>query len=335
VKILYLTDAQPDYLSDDLLYGLRTLLGREVVDYPRKDVLYRMSSVKSMANRLYGRGFHCFGLDDLPIDRTDILAKVSTGYFDLIVNSSGWRIRCPLHPQLIVIDGEDHGKLMPRYAGKVPLYFKRELFAPRPGVEPILFALPDFLYDNSVLSRTKRYHASFLPTSEIRERLAATFPPQYSFETWGEYLADIKQSWFAISPKGAGYDCQRHYEILGHAVLCIFMDERTPRLLRECFVDNHNCLTFTTPEELVTKMDHCAEPQRLIEQARADLVARHLASKRAEEVLATIARRGVPRRKMSWVSRLEWRYWIHRKVSRHAARLACIGALLSASAIAL
>ena len=101
-------------------------------------------------------------------------------------------------------------------------------------------ALPDF-----VLPRTKRYHASFGPTSTVRQQLAATYPPQYSFLTWQDYVGDIKQSWFAISPKGAGYDCQRHYEILGQAVLCIFMDEGAPPLLRKCFRDGHNCLTFS------------------------------------------------------------------------------------------
>src|SRR5262249_3229769 len=43
MKVLYLTERTPDYLSDDLLYGLRRLLGADVVDYPRKDVLYRSS----------------------------------------------------------------------------------------------------------------------------------------------------------------------------------------------------------------------------------------------------------------------------------------------------
>ena len=316
LKILYLTDAKPDYLSDDLLYGLRSVLGADLVDYPRKDVLYRTSPMKATAHRLHGRGFHCFGLDDVPVDRTDIPTKVATGYFDLIINSSSWRIRCPLHPRLIVIDGEDHSQLMPKYVNKVALYFKRELVAPHPGVEPILFSLPDFLYEDGVLPRTKRHHASFLPSSRVRERLAATFPPQYSFQTWREYLADIKQSWFAISPRGAGYDCQRHYEILGHAVLCIFLDEGAPRLLRERFVDDHNCLVFGSVEELVAKMDRCVEPQRLIDQARADLLNHHLASKRAEQVLATITRHGVPQGRPSWLSRLKWRHWTRRNATQ-------------------
>jgi hypothetical protein len=317
LKILYLTDAQPDYLSDDLLYGLRSLLGSDVVDYPRKDVLYRTSALKPAAPQLYGRGFHCFGLDDVPIDRTDIASKIGGRHFDFIINSSAWRIRCPFHPRLVVIDGEDHGRLMPRYAGKPALYFKRELYAPQPGVESILFALPDFLYDDRVLPRTKRYHASFGPTSTVRQQLAATYPPQYSFLTWQDYVGDIKQSWFAISPKGAGYDCQRHYEILGQAVLCIFMDEGAPPLLRKCFRDGHNCLTFSNAEELRRKMDQCADPGRLIEQAREDLLSTHLASRRVEQLVSVMVSKTLASGKPGWLNRLEWCSWVARATARH------------------
>jgi len=45
--------------SDDLLYGLRKVLANNVIDYPRKDVLYRTSTMKAWRHRLYGRGFHC------------------------------------------------------------------------------------------------------------------------------------------------------------------------------------------------------------------------------------------------------------------------------------
>jgi hypothetical protein len=317
VKILYLTDSLPDYLSDDLLYGLRSVLGADLVDYPRKDVLYQSSRLRQAAHRLYGAAFHCFGLDDLPIDRTDLLAKIGANHFDAIINSSGWRIHSPLHPQLVVMDGEDHGRFTSRYIEKVALYFKRELFVPRAGVEPILFALPDFLNDAGTVPRVQRVHASFRLTSDMRRRLAATFPPRYSFQTWDEYRHDIRQSWFAISPNGAGHDCQRHYEILGQAVLCIYMDAHAPWLLRRSFVDGENCLTFASVEELQDKLDRCTEPQRLIDRAGEDLRRLHLASRRAEQLLATLARYDLPRRKLSWLERLQWRYWLGRAAARH------------------
>jgi hypothetical protein len=321
VNALYLTDAYPDYLSDDLLYGLRSVLGDSLVDFPRKDVLYRTSPLKSAAHSLYGAGFHCFGLDDLPVDRTDIRTKIMSGYFDVIINSSAWRIHCPPHPQLAVLDGEDHERLTPRYLHKVPLYFKRELGARQRGLEPVLFALPDFLRDDRVLARTKRYHASFRLNNEGRRNLAVTFPQSGSFRTWADYVGDIKQSWFAISPKGGGHDCQRHYEILGNAVLCIYMDAHTPWLLQQYFADNRNCLTFASAAELAEKMHHCTAPQRLIDQAREDLVRCHLASKRAEQLLATIVEHGVLRRRPSWIDKWQWTYWLRRRVSWHARSL--------------
>jgi hypothetical protein len=318
MRVLYLTDAGPDYLSDDILYGLRAELGDAIVDFPKKDVLYNTSPLKSAAHTLYGAAFHCFGLDDVPIDRTDIPAKIATGYFDVIINSSGWRIRSPLHPQLVVLDGEDHGKLTQRYTGRVAIYFKRELSAPRPGVEPILFALPDFLRDDSVLPRRKQYHSSFRLTSDIRRSLGSMFPPSYSFRTWQDYLRDIKEAWFALSPKGAGYDCQRHYEILGQAVLCLFMDDGAPWLMKQCFVDNRNCLTFASVPELADKIARCRDPQRLIDQARTDALELHLGSRRAAQLLSTIRRAGLQHRKPSWVNRLQWRRFLSRQAVRQA-----------------
>ena len=40
-RILFLTDPYPNYVPDLLLHGLREVLGGDVVDFPRKDTLYR------------------------------------------------------------------------------------------------------------------------------------------------------------------------------------------------------------------------------------------------------------------------------------------------------
>jgi len=90
LRILYLTDGLPDYLADDLLYGLRSLLGAEVVDYPRKDVLYRNSRLRAETDRLYGRGFHCFGLEDRTIDR-DVRSSRRLRPLGFPRNSAGFR----------------------------------------------------------------------------------------------------------------------------------------------------------------------------------------------------------------------------------------------------
>jgi hypothetical protein len=319
VRILYLTDGRPDYMADDLLYGLRAILGADVVDYPRKDVLYASSRLRDAAADLYGRGFHCFGLEDLEVDRSDLGAKVRNGYFDAIINSSAWRIACPLHPQLVVIDGEDHQDLTAHYLGRVPLYFKRELRAPRSDLEPILFALPDFLYDAEPLPRTQQVHAAFRLTSDVRRELAASFAPRDDFQTWREYQADIRRSWFAISPRGAGYDCQRHYEILGQAVLCVFLDAQAPYRLRQSFVDNDNCLSFSSAAQLRDKIERCRQPQRLVERGRESLLSQHLASKRAAQVLTTVASAPLAARHLRLVEAARWETWLRWQARRHAA----------------
>jgi hypothetical protein len=318
MKILYLTDHHPDYLSDDLLYGLRSVLGPEVVDHPRKEILYRNSPHRVNARHFYGRGFNCFGMEDIPVDRSDLAARVAAGDFDVIINSSVRRILCPLHSRLVVIDGEDGPGLSWRYKSLVPLYFKRELYAPRRGVEPILFALPDFLNDQGSPPRTQRVHASYGYTSEQRRELAKKFPPSYTYDDWASYRDDIRQSCFGLSPKGNGYDCQRHYEILGQAVLCIYLDAGAPYLLREQFRNDDNCLTFSSTQELEEKMAACHDPERLIERGRQDLERFHLASRRAEQMLGTISRQGMSGKKPGVIGRVLWRRWLEQALKRHS-----------------
>jgi hypothetical protein len=188
-------------------------------------------------------------------------------------------------------------------------------------VEPILFALPDFLDDATPLPRRKQHHASFRMTSDIRRQLGVPFPPQYSFSSWRDYQRDIKQSWFAVSPRGGGYDCQRHYEILGQAVLCLYLDAGAPWLLRESFRDGDNCLTFASVAELEAKIAACADPQRLIDRGRRDLEQHHLASRRARDVLDAITRRALRPRRLSLGERLTWRLWLrtsHRRLGHFA-----------------
>lgn len=310
MKILYLCRPGPDYLSDDLLYGLRSLLGEDVVDFPKKEVLYRANSASADKSRIYGRGFHCFGLPEVDVDRTGIPGKLAAGYFDAVVNSSVWRIRSPRHRCLVGVDGEDHAGLNRRYAGRIPVYFKRELHSSPPGVHPILFALPDFLLDETPGSKTKEHHASFRVHSPLRREIARRFPPDFSFATWKDYLFDIKDSWFGISPKGEGYDCQRHYEILGHAVLCIYMDRFAPPGMKRAFLDGVNCLHFSSPGELESKIASCRNREALIAAGRNDLKEKHLASRRAAEFLSVLGRADLRPAKMRLTEALAWRLFI-------------------------
>ena len=42
MKILYITTGSEDYLQDSIMYGLRRLYGKEAVEFPEKEMLYKM-----------------------------------------------------------------------------------------------------------------------------------------------------------------------------------------------------------------------------------------------------------------------------------------------------
>ena len=56
-SVLFLHANAEDYLADSLLHGLRSLLGADVVDVPRRDSLYAVED----QSRVYGRGFTLYG----------------------------------------------------------------------------------------------------------------------------------------------------------------------------------------------------------------------------------------------------------------------------------
>lgn len=141
MRVLYFTSSGEDYLADSVLHGLRSLLGPDVVDYPKCDVLYKQYgslSSNSLRRPLYGNGFTLYGLlEDIPVDRWDIPNKVKSGYFDLIIFSSIHRhfgFFVDLLPHLnkgktIVLDGEDCSEIYP-YAGVYWSHWNR-WFLPR------------------------------------------------------------------------------------------------------------------------------------------------------------------------------------------------------------
>lgn len=90
MRVLYLTHPKEDYLQDQILIGLRRLLGTDCVDYPRKEVLY--TDCERPSSDLYGRGFTIWKtLSPLNIDRSTALDDVRRGTFDFVVFGSIWR----------------------------------------------------------------------------------------------------------------------------------------------------------------------------------------------------------------------------------------------------
>lgn len=307
MRILFLTHRHLDYLSDEVLYGLRHLFGEDVVDHPKKEILYRETKGKIRESLVWGHGATAFGLSDRAVDRDDIATKIRTGYFDYIVNSNCWRIHSPVYDNLVVLDGQDHHFLNPTYLGKVVGYFKRELRWNGSDASPIQFSFPDHLQDNAVGEKTQLVHAGFSIYPGIRQEIAANFPPVL-FQNWRDYMLDIKKSWFGISPKGAGYDCQRHYEILGNAVLCIYLDRTAPQILKDEFTDGVNCITFGSAGELKNKIDRCKDREMLLHNGRRSLHEKHLSSRRARQLIDAVLKVRNTQRRYHFFSAVQYGY---------------------------
>jgi hypothetical protein len=84
-RVLFLTAPHEDYLADGLLHGLRSLLGADVVDFPKAEFLYQ-DYPPDKRGELYGRGFSLYCLlPDIRVDRLRTLERAREGEFDLIV----------------------------------------------------------------------------------------------------------------------------------------------------------------------------------------------------------------------------------------------------------
>jgi hypothetical protein len=56
MRILYLTDQYLDYLNDEVLHGLRFLVGENIVDFAKKEILYIDSKRKISTTMVGGTG---------------------------------------------------------------------------------------------------------------------------------------------------------------------------------------------------------------------------------------------------------------------------------------
>jgi hypothetical protein len=150
-SVLFLHANAEDYLADSLLHGLRSLLGADVVDVPRRDSLYAVED----QSRVYGRGFTLYGtLPEIDVWRGWAIDRALRGEFDVVVFADIWRywgpwaqLRSRLFElkrrkvTLVAVDGHDsevmypHGPAYwygarpwppPRAHGRIA-FFKREL----------------------------------------------------------------------------------------------------------------------------------------------------------------------------------------------------------------
>jgi hypothetical protein len=180
-------------------------------------------------------------LEDQGIDRTDIEQKIQNRYFDLVVFSridfdSPYRELILKHyrpNEIIFLDGQDPPTIYPEMIGK-GIYFKRELFQPNWGILPISFGFP----------REKVQK----PVEKVQMMCSVDPRDRNTYTHWIEsaYYNDYNQSLFGITTRKGGWDCMRHYEIIGSRCIPLFLD------LAEC----PKSVCTTLPKQLLLDVLH-------------------------------------------------------------------------------
>jgi len=229
VRILYVTNHISianasggfisDYQNDLVFYGLRELYGDDVVDSTQIISLYKEYENKIHPRHLWGGMTTFWLIGDNNIDRTNIEQKIKDQFYDLIIYGSIKRCKdyydivSNYYPadKIILIDGNDESELDPLY--KKHLYFKRELVNEHPNLKPITFAIPTPKLAQPSKNKTQ-YSATCIPGQ----------PETYVFKEEQSYYEDYQKSYYGVTMKKAGWDCMRHYEILGNYCMPYFTD---------------------------------------------------------------------------------------------------------------
>ena len=146
-KVLFLARDYIDYQAETLFHGLRSLFGKNVVDYPKRQWMYRKPShadEKAARSVIYGKGFsYAFLLPDLEVDRSQVEEQIRQHHYDLIVygiTNHGYAHlyflnivnTVYLKQEVLFVDGSDHGasethELFSKVCGKQGTCFRREL----------------------------------------------------------------------------------------------------------------------------------------------------------------------------------------------------------------
>lgn len=270
MTILYLTSSGEDYLQDQILLGLREVLADQVLDHPRKSVLYQ--NCKVPAQKLYGRGFTIWKfLRDIQVNRNDVDQRIKAGEFNTLIFGNIWRqrnefqrfrskryLRHHFH-QVAFLDGEDHNHT---YLPALPygLYFKREFgkIIRFPRCRRINFSIPEVKIRPQPIQKDQLFakHCQCeeaYKLAQIQEHCQRS----YLFEEEDHYYLDLARSHYAVTMKKQGWECMRHYEIAAnHTVPCFYQLDHKPRWSApHGLVDRRNVLSFNSANELKDKIN--------------------------------------------------------------------------------
>ena len=246
MKILYVTDHRQiaiasggfisDYLNDLTFFGLKELFGDDVIDSTPIISLYKEYKDQIHPMYLWGGMTSFWLLDKNTADRSNIKEKIQDKYYDLIIYGAIKRCRdyydlvSKVYPdnKVILLDGNDDSEVDQLY--QKHLYFKRELRQDHKNLLPITFSYPTHYLAKPNKNKTQQYGTVIPGRKET-----------YVFDNEKDYFEDYQKSYYGVTSKKAGWDCMRHYEIMGNYCLPYFPD------MKDC---PKNTL-FNFPKELI------------------------------------------------------------------------------------
>jgi Glycosyl transferases group 1 len=302
MKVLVLCHPYPNFVPDLLLHGLRKLLGDDVVEYPRKDALYEGILGQPYLDKVDG-----LMADDSEVDRSEIGAKMSRGFFDIVIcdirafrdNSSFLENNaCPL----AIVDGEDTPA--PIKPGNYVI-LRRETDGSDFSV-PLQMALPAEVMDwiDRHRAKPKNHSIGFLgmrstdtpDRNALLDELVRLFPDSLidSWErpsgTWrgrDGYYRDLQSCKIALSLPGAGYDTFRYWE--NAACNVVHVAKKIPLLIPNDFRSGREIVRFVGIDDLARSVERvlsgAIEWQEFAERSRERLRHYHTTERRARATI--------------------------------------------------
>ena len=293
MQILFICDEWEDYLADGLLHGLISLPNLDVIDSPRKDILYKggiqFNDIPDLSVR--GGGFTLYGTlfdTNTQAYRSHVRRRLQNGYFDAVVISNVWRqwgfllqwSHLLSSQPLLLLDGDDDQRFYPRSLARVKNfgvgsgltrllelptthYFKRELtnstklWGVKMKVHPIGFSVPTESILTNLPTKTKLFQSHIVDPDISRK---STTDPFTLFTDEKSYRSDLAASRFGITMRRSGWDCLRHYEIASCGAVLCFRDLhlKPSNCSPHGLIDGLNCISYRSYEDLLFRIESLA-----------------------------------------------------------------------------
>lgn len=246
MKILYITNYKQifsqtggfinDYLNDLTFYGFYELWKDNVIEeiVDSTPIVHQYKSNQTQVNKQYiwGGMTSNWLINEDDINRTDLISKIENKYYDLVIYGASRRCldyysivsKVYDHKKIVMLDGNDDGDI--NYLYTKHIYFKRELYKSTDNVIPISFSYPTSKLTTNINKNKTQEYGSVIPGDKST----------YLFTDETSYYNDYNKSYYGVTTKKAGWDCLRHYEILGNYCIPYFIDlEQCPETILSNF----------------------------------------------------------------------------------------------------